>query len=41
MKQYLKDNYVSPDLEVFLVRTESAILTLSGGEYPDWQEEDV
>ncbi len=41
MKQDLKENYVSPETEVISVRTESAILTMSGGEYPEWQEEDV
>ena len=41
MKQELKEKYVYPETEVISVNTESAILQMSGGEYPGWTPVDV
>ena len=36
-----KSTYQAPETEVISVSTESAILQLSGGKYPEWTPEDI
>ena len=41
MESKHKETYIAPEVTVIAVRMESGLLTLSGGRYPEWEEENI
>lgn len=41
MKNKIKMAYESPETEIIQVRTNFGLLQASGGEYPNWEEENI
>ena len=41
MESKHKEIYDAPEMTVIAVRMESSLLQLSGGRYPEWEEENI